>query len=438
MSDNAIAREDWPEIRFRYLADVQKGGLPSSEVDLFPDAERAPYLTMEYLRGESSEPTLVPVDPTALMASTNSILLLWDGSNAGEFLRAKRGVVSSTSALVTPKKSVDPTYFYWACKSQEWRIRAETVGMGIPHVNGECLANIRLQLPPLTQQRAIADYLDRETARLDALVAAKERLLALLVEKRQAIISRAVTRGLGATEQAAPPAGDSLLTERNQSGVEAGRREDIAAVDGGDGVSWPVQKQLRHVFAVSSGATPASGNADYWDGEILWATPEDIGGVDGYWLRSTRRRITRAGYESCGASIAPSKSILLTKRAPIGQVALLAKAACSNQGCFLLIPNDSTDTRYYYYWLSVQTEYLQGLGRGSTFLELSTNELKSLQVPVPRLSQQRAIADYLDRETARLDALAAAVRDTITLLKERRAALIAAAVTGQIGPGRAA
>ena len=164
-----------------------------------------------------------------------------------------------------------------------------------------------------------------------------------------------------------------------------------------------VQKQLRHVFAVISGATPKSGNADYWDGDILWATPEDISSLDGYWLRDTRRKITRAGYSSCGTSTAPRNSVVLTKRAPIGQVALLANQACANQGCFLLIPSRDTDTRFYYYWLSVQTSYLQVLGRGSTFMELSTDAVKSLDIPHPPLPQQRAIADYLDRETARLE-----------------------------------
>ena len=189
------ATRKWPEIRFRYLADVRKGRLPSSDAEADLDAESAPYLTMEYLRGENSEPTLVSVDPGLLMASADSILLLWDGSNAGEFLHAKRGVVSSTTALVAPK-FVDPTFFFWACKGQEDRVRAETVGMGIPHVNGEFLANLRIQLPNLNQQRAIADYLDRETGRLDALVAAKERVLGLLAEKRRALIARAVTRSL--------------------------------------------------------------------------------------------------------------------------------------------------------------------------------------------------------------------------------------------------
>ena len=195
-----------------------------------------------------------------------------------------------------------------------------------------------------------------------------------------------------------------------------------------------VQKQLRHVFAVISGATPESSSTDYWDGDILWATPEDVSSLHGYWLRDTFRMITRAGYESCGTTTAPPNSVVLTKRAPIGQVALLADEACSNQGCFLLIPRRETDTRFYYYWLSVQTHYLQILGRGSTFMELSTDELKSLNIPHPSLPLQRTIADYLDRETARLDALVAAKERVLGLLAEKRRALIARAVTRGLDP----
>jgi type I restriction enzyme S subunit len=128
---------------------------------------------------------------------------------------------------------------------------------------------------------------------------------------------------------------------------------------------------------------------------------------------------------------------LLSKRAPIGQVAVLAEEACSNQGCFLLIPRGETDTRFFYYWLSVQTQYLQVLGRGSTFMELSTDELKSLSVPYPQLGQQRAIADYLDRETARLDALMAAKERVLGLLAEKRRALISRAITRGLNPSTA-
>ena len=195
-----------------------------------------------------------------------------------------------------------------------------------------------------------------------------------------------------------------------------------------------VHKQLRHLFAVISGATPQSGNADYWNGNILWATPEDVSSLDDYWLRATRRMITREGYESCGAAIAPPNSVVLTKRAPIGQVALLADEACSNQGCFLLVPRAEADTRFYYYWLSVQTHYLQTLGRGSTFMELSTDELKSLSTPHPPWRLQRTIADYLDHETARLDGLLAAKERVLGLLAEKRRALITRAVTRGLDP----
>jgi len=199
-------------------------------------------------------------------------------------------------------------------------------------------------------------------------------------------------------------------------------------------VSLVDEKQLRHVFSVTSGATPESGNVEYWDGDILWATPEDISSLDGYWLRDTRRKITQAGYESCGTTAAAPGSIVLTKRAPIGQLAVLANEACSNQGCFLLTPRRETDTRFFYYWLCAKADHLQVLGRGSTFMELSTDELKSLSVPHPSLARQRGIADYLDRETARLDALVAAKERVLGLMAEKRRALITRAVTRGLDP----
>lgn len=193
-------------------------------------------------------------------------------------------------------------------------------------------------------------------------------------------------------------------------------------------------KQLRHIFAITSGATPESSNPEYWDGDILWATPEDISSIEGYCLRDTRRKITQAGYESCGATIAAPRSIILTKRAPIGQLAILADETCSNQGCFLLTPRQEADTRFFYYWLSAHTERLQALGRGSTFMELSTDDLKSLNVPEPSLYRQRGIANYLDRETAQLDALVAAKERLLELLVEKRRALITRSITRGLDP----
>ena len=190
--------------------------------------------------------------------------------------------------------------------------------------------------------------------------------------------------------------------------------------------------QLRHAFQVTSGATPSSGNGEYWDGHLLWVTPQDLSDMNDYWLVDTQRKISESGYRASGTIMAPIHSIVLSKRAPIGQLAILKKPACSNQGCFILIPRIESDSRFFLYWLSCQTKCLQALGRGSTFMELSTDDLKSVRVPSLAPSRQCAIADYLDRETAKLDALVAAKERVLELLAERRQALIAAAVTGII------
>ena len=170
------------------------------------------------------------------------------------------------------------------------------------------------------------------------------------------------------------------------------------------GPRWlAAERQLRHIFEVISGATPKIGRADYWGGNMLWATPEDLGKLEGYWLRHTRRMITHAGYESCKTTLARPNSVVLTRRTPIGQVALLASEACSSQDCFLLVPRCETDTRFYFYWFTAQSELLRLLGRGSTLATLSIEDLKALKIPHPPLCEQRLVADYLDRESARID-----------------------------------
>ena len=192
--------------------------------------------------------------------------------------------------------------------------------------------------------------------------------------------------------------------------------------------------QFRHAFSITSGATPTSGNKDYWNGDILWITPEDLSDRYSYWLADTRRKITLAGYESSGVTTAPVCSIALSKRAPIGHLALLERPACSNQGCVLLTPKSGADSRFFYYWLSSQVQHLKALGNGSTFIELRIDDLKSIRVPVPPIAQQCAIADHLDRETMRLDALLAAKQRLSELLAEKRRVLITRAVTRGLNP----
>ncbi len=194
------------------------------------------------------------------------------------------------------------------------------------------------------------------------------------------------------------------------------------------------EMRLRFLFVTKSGATPTSSVEDYWNGGIWWITPEDLGNLIGREISATKRTLSSEGYKNSGTELAPPRSLVLSKRAPIGQTAILEVEAACNQGCFLLIPKSDLDERFFYYCLVYLRPHFEILGRGSTFMELATDDLRSVSLPNPTLAIQRRIADYLDAETAQIDALIAEKEHMLALLVEKRAALVSRAVTRGLDP----
>lgn len=192
--------------------------------------------------------------------------------------------------------------------------------------------------------------------------------------------------------------------------------------------------RLKFLFDTISGATPSSSNSDYWDGDIPWITPEDLGKIEGRVLYDNRRKLTIKGYQSCGTKLVETGSLVLSKRAPIGQTAILGIDAACNQGCFLLSPKKELDERFFYYCLIHLRKYLEILGRGSTFMELSSDDIRSVRLPDIRLEEQKETADYLNKETKRMDELVGEKEHMLALLEEKRAALISRAVTRGLNP----
>lgn len=155
---------------------------------------------------------------------------------------------------------------------------------------------------------------------------------------------------------------------------------------------------------------------------MAWATPVDLAPVHGQRIRETQRSVTDQGL--LGSGLVPSGSLIVSTRAPIGYVAETEIPMAFNQGCRGLLPLRPVDIRYFRYQFAALTSGLQSLGQGSTFQELSTEALASIRVVCPPEWEQRAIADFLDQETARIDALIAAKRRMIEVLGERRRAAI--------------
>ena len=277
------------------------------------------------------------------------------------------------------------------------------------------MSAIPIPMPTLPEQRAIAAFLDRETAKIDGLVAEQQRLIELLKERRQAVISHAVTKGLDPKAPMKP------------TGVEW--LGDVPA-------HWAIVPMRYCVTRTASGGTPESGRGEFWDCDgteesTAWVAIGDMTAAQV--VTSTERRVTPSGIASKRLEIFPTGTILYSMYASLGKIARLGVPAAINQAILAIEPNAMMlGGEYLCYWLNHLEPALASLASSSTQSNLNAAKVRSLPVAVSPLSEQRAIAAFLDGETATIDGFVAEAESAITLLQERRAALISAAVTGQI------
>lgn len=176
---------------------IQKGKPPLAIDYVGKQAE--PYLNPEYLRGRA-QANLAKAGPDAVRAADGNTILLWDGSNAGEFFRAKSGLIASTMAKISPSKAFLSTYFFHVAKHAENYLKAQTSGTGIPHVDRELLEAIRIFCPDINQQQVIAEILDA----LDTATHETEAIIAKLKAVKQGLLHDLLTRGIDAKGELRP------------------------------------------------------------------------------------------------------------------------------------------------------------------------------------------------------------------------------------------
>ena len=189
-------------------------------------------------------------------------------------------------------------------------------------------------------------------------------------------------------------------------------------------INWKCSK-VKFCFSLVNGSTPDSSDYDCWDGDIRWITPADMS--DTGTISQGERFITKYGYNSCGTTLLPAGSIVISSRAPIGKINITTAELCTNQGCKSLIR--TADNRYFYYLFLAGQNELSLLGRGTTFLELSTYDLNEFSIVIPAEDEQKAIADFLDKECAQIDSINADLEKQIELLQQYKKSLITETVT---------
>lgn len=196
---------------------------------------------------------------------------------------------------------------------------------------------------------------------------------------------------------------------------------------------WEVRKLKFSSKMIAGGATPASGESELWDGDIVWVTPQDVSKNER--LNSSSRNLTSAGVASCSAVLVPPGSIVVTSRAPVGNVAFAEVELCTNQGCKAFVPDERyLLNEYSLILLKAMQPVFQKAANGTTFLEISTWAFENIKTPLPPLEEQTQIARFLDSKTAQIDKFIRNKQRLIQLLKEQKQNVINQAVTRGLDP----
>lgn len=161
------------------------------------------------------------------------------------------------------------------------------------------------------------------------------------------------------------------------------------------------EKYIKDVADVIGGGTPDTTKLEYWNGNIQWFTPTEIG--HNKYVNKSKRTITEKGLKNSSAKLLPPKTILLTSRATIGECSIIEKECATNQGFQSLVPNSLINNEFCYYLINTKKKELLRKASGSTFLEISNSEIKQIKCKFPSLLEQQKIATFLSLMDTRIE-----------------------------------
>jgi type I restriction enzyme S subunit len=328
------------------------------------------------------------------------------------------GSVSLISTVLQPLELVHGRFVHHLLRSVSFQQEYYRNGQGIVAdlwtTRFGAMRDIVLAMPPVDEQRSIATFLDEEVFRLDALVAEQRRLMELLQEKRQAVIAHAVTKGLNAN---APlkPSGSQWM---------------------GDIPEHWTAMPIRRAARLESGHTPSRQHPEYWvDCTVPWFSLADVWQIreaKAEYVYETKEKVSELGLANSAARLLPKGTVILSRTASVGFSAIMGVDMATTQDFANWVCGHRLLPEFLLYVLRAMQPEFRRLMMGSTHNTIYMPDIQALQFALPPLDEQQAIVAQVREITRQLDNLLAEVGQAEALLLERRAALISAAVTGQI------
>lgn len=401
----------WRVRRLKFVAQIESGQSPAS--DLVTEGSD----DLPFLQGNAEFGSLYPsprqtCDRAPKRAQLGDVLLSVRAPVGAINVADQAYGIGRGLCAIRPASDLDRRYCFYLLLTFRARLNGVATGSTYDAVTAADVGQLPALLPELTEQRAIAGFLDRETAKIDALIAKKERLIELLRGRRAALVTRAVTRGLNSNAQV------------KVSGVEW--LGEIPA-------RW-VARRLKALIADPITDGPHE-TPEFLNDGVPFLSVDGI--QEGELMFEGCRYISESAHKEYSKKCAPRRDdILLGKAASTGKVARVkVDFEFSVWSPLAVVRPDHSEVRPSFLEYALKSAATQAqidvLCTSNTQRNISMRDIPVLVLAVPELKEQRVIAAFLDKETARLDGLVAHVRDAIVRLNELRAALISAAVTGK-------
>jgi len=331
----------------------------------------------------------------------------WQGSIA---LSDFRGIVSPAYFVYRPTHEFSRKYFHYLMRSApyigEYNRISKGVRIGQWDLDPTYFRTTQLIVPPPEEQQAIADFLDRETAKIDTLIAKQEQLITTLGERRKAVIWRGVTQSVGAVKLGVGARLDWKLIVPN---------------------SWRV-KPLWMVTGFSTGWTPPSGNDAFYSDEYPWVNISDLGPRE---LRTTVKGLSSFATNSIRLKKTLRGQLMFSFKLSIGQVSFAGLDCYTNEAIASFHSSEQLRLDYAFYMLPICVPENAGENIYGAKM-LNAQRIKTARIILPPLEEQESVASFLNGATTKIDSLIARARKANAFLVERRQSLISAAVTGKI------
>jgi len=405
----------------------------------FEAGKGMPLVRIRDIKSSKTEVGFIGKVPKESLINTGDVLIGMDGDFNVSLWAGGEAALNQRVACIRAENYYIQKFIFYILPFSMKVVNDLTYFTTVKHLSSLDILKANYSLPPKNELNKVVKFLDYETTKIDTLIEKQQQLIKLLKEKRQAVISHAVTKGLNPTNSSGTNLNSGFIAGPQGEGMDS----PSSAPMRDSGVEWfgevPEHWELvplKYLCGFSGGGTPSKDNLSYWaDGDIPWVSPKDM---KTFWVSDTQDKLTDKAVEESSTNFIETGTLLMVVRSGILQrtipIAINMVRVTLNQDMKALKFNSRMNVEYAANYIlgNVDSLLLEWSKEGATVESIEQEYLSNSLVPVPPVEEQIKIVEEIKLRMDIFQKLESHAVNGISLLKERRTALISAAVTGKI------